>query len=531
MSSAATVRYVNLYNSAPLSPYTNWASAATTIQDALVPAVAGDLILVSDGTYQFGSQANSGFNRVNIDKPVTVRSVHGPSATVIKGFQLADTINGINAIRCAYLASGATLSGFTLTGGATETIEAGGGVKCESTSAIVTNCIVTGNWSGASGGGVFCGTVIGCKVVGNVTVVQGGGGVASSIVKNSVLSGNFAKSVITGTGGAADSASLESCLIYNNKCGYKGGAAFASTLVNCTVANNISYGSDGPVSGGAARNCIVYYNFARTNVPAAGSGRFTNCCVFPKPTTGANNFTNPPLFMNLAGLDFHLSPASLCINAGNNSFVTGLTDLDGRPRIMHGLVDLGVYEFQSIIHFVVTNKQAKPIFPYTSWTWAATNIQDAIDATLPGDFVVVSNGTYKTGGRAVYGLATNRVTVDKAIIVQSVNGPAGTIIAGSTPAGSSPSGTRCAYLTSNAVLIGFTLTNGCARATGRKPGVTVNWQSVPDRNYFVQRAVALKKPLSFQTVASDIAGQPTSTSWLDTNAVGSGPFFYRIGVQ
>src|SRR5207249_3909863 len=62
--------------------------------------------------------------------------------------------------------------------------------------------------------------------------------------------------------------------------------------------------------------------------------------------------------------------------------------------------------------------------PFTDWSSASTNIQIAIDASSAGDLILVTNGIYWIGGKVMAGTLTNRVALDKAITVQSLNGPA-----------------------------------------------------------------------------------------------------------
>ncbi len=97
-----------------------------------------------------------------------------------------------------------------------------------------------------------------------------------------------------------------------------------------------------------------------------------------------------------------------------------------------------------------------------------TDIQSAVDATLAGGLVLVSNGVYKTGETITpYGELTNRVVVLTNITIRSISGPQSTIIVGGEGInGDQGTGAvRCVYM-EKGELLGFTLSNGCTLITG-----------------------------------------------------------------
>jgi len=197
-ATSAATRYVWQASPSPGPPYTSWATAAHVIQDAVDAAVAGDEIVVTNGIYATGGRVvgtNVLVNRVAVDKPLTVRSVNGPEVTIIKGAKTSGGGNGDGAIRCVYLADGASLSGFTLTNGTTRTSGdfdhemSGGGVWCESTDAVLSNCVVTGNSASGNGGGAFYGTLDHCVLSGNLADLAGGA--SESVLRYCTLTGNL----------------------------------------------------------------------------------------------------------------------------------------------------------------------------------------------------------------------------------------------------------------------------------------------------------------------------------------------------
>src|SRR6266446_2774436 len=181
-SAMADVRYVDVNSTNATPPYTNWSTAATNIQDAVDAAVADDEVVVTNGIYSTGGREmnNLTFNRVAVDKPLSVRSVNGPQFTIIEGHGALDS-------RCVYLTNSARLSGFALTNGRAQA--PGGGVFCESQTAVVSNCTLTGNQLiglyGSGGGGAYGGTLNNCLLNGNSS-----SGAAYCTLNNCTLSGN-----------------------------------------------------------------------------------------------------------------------------------------------------------------------------------------------------------------------------------------------------------------------------------------------------------------------------------------------------
>jgi hypothetical protein len=103
------------------------------------------------------------------------------------------------------------------------------------------------------------------------------------------------------------------------------------------------------------------------------------------------------------------------------------------------------YGAPSDTYVVAGNANAQ--FPYTNWMIAASNIQDAVEISMAGRTVFVSNGTYRVSGPVI---------VAEDILLRSVNGAAYAIIDGGGSA-------QCLYLSATgSVVDGFTLTGGTA---------------------------------------------------------------------
>jgi hypothetical protein len=286
------------------SPYTNWNSAAHSITAAVAVADSGDTVLVTNGIYLVSSH-------ISISKPVILRSVNGPTNTLIQG---------TGTSRCLYLSSSAEVNGFTITNGVVRGSTNGGGVSMSGSSKLV-NCIVTGNSSENMGGGIYMsagGTVTNCQILGNIAGQEGGGITLyqGGTVEDSLIAGNTASNAAGGVyfwnPSPPSYGTVERCIISNNVALdlieatstyegsgggaflYFGGALLSSTIVDnissnygggviivdhgevsdCTISRNNGFRGGGVYlyEGGTADRCIISGNEARSTSTSAGSG-------------------------------------------------------------------------------------------------------------------------------------------------------------------------------------------------------------------------------------------------------------------
>lgn len=191
----------------------------------------------------------------------------------------------------------------------------------------------------------------------------------NTIVSHCVFTNNvFPAAVLSMTGNA--NARLENCYFADNTCtGAKkdngvvllnfGGFPALGKCLNCTIRGNRSKGAafrhDGYGNAGVV-NCIVASNVNLDGAAANYSGNgyreyWSHCCIGEGPdvekfTDPTNIFADPKF---VSETDGHIQKDSPCVNAGDNgSYTADSTDLDGLPRIVRRMVDIGCYENQAI---------------------------------------------------------------------------------------------------------------------------------------------------------------------------------------
>jgi hypothetical protein len=344
--------------------------------------------------------------------------------------------------------------------------QTGGGAS----EAALSNCTLAGNSASYDGGGTYNSTLTDCALSGNSA--RYGGGANYCTLNNCVLTANSATGDVGGGGGGASGGVLNNCTLRGNSAYLEGGGSWASTLNNCILTGN-SASSGGGASFGTLNNCIVYYNTAPHPSFNYFSSTFSYSCTF-WPPSGIGNISKAPAFMDTNGWsDLRLQSNSPCINARTNFYAPAGPDLDGNPRIVGGTVDMGAYEHQS-----------PPLLPYYTW------LQDYGLSTYSGDLYADSDNDRMNNWQEW----------------------------------------RCGTVPTNALsLLRLLMPESIIQDLA---SLTVTWESVTNRSYFLERGTNLANAelgtgnAEFSLLATNIMGQPGTTSFTDTNAPGSRSLFY-----
>jgi hypothetical protein len=352
-----------------------------------------------------------------------------------------------------------------------------GGAGLEGCSGTISGCLIARNQADEGGGLHTCNyaLILNCDIRDNTATWSGGGTMWCdySTFVNCNFSGNQASTSGEGAGGAVFSqiGTYINCTFATNS-SLMGGAIYAWQDFAPTMHNCILWGNQAPTGSQIALNagdtpCTLAIDYSDLQGGQAGVwlGNASLCQV----QWGAGMLVADPLFASPASGNFRLQPKSPCINAGGNTYASAGSDLDGRPRIAGGTVDMGAYEFQ----------------PGVSGLFIAWLQQYGLPTDGSADFTDPDHDGMNNWQEWRCGTdPTNAASVLRMVF--------------STPAGNN---------------------------------VNVTWQSVAGVTYVLQCSTNLAGAPPFLSLATNLAGQAGTTTFTHTNAAVAKAAFYRVGVQ
>ena len=249
--------------------------------------------------------------------------------------------------------------------------DSGGGVFAgDAGRAVLINAAVEDNEASDSGGGVLAadgGEVVidsdfsaaapsllpPSRVIRNHAGFEVGGIYARfgsrALVKNTLVMSNTAVGAVGGFGALFASGQVVNTIFAHNTGGTLVDAVGFQTapqavLQHCTIVDNGSLGVWSQNTTPALLENTIVWGHTNSQIIDVGVTSTLHFCAIEGGYPGLFNITNYPEFVNRAGRDFQLQPASPCIDKGATLF-TVMNDCIGETR-PYGLGwDIGAYEF------------------------------------------------------------------------------------------------------------------------------------------------------------------------------------------
>jgi len=377
LAGAVDARVIRVRASAPGPTHdgNSWEHAYTSVSEALAASLNLDEIWVAEGTYagvidlKFGVALYGGFSGVETSRDQRDTRVH---TTILDGERKGTVVTtGPNA-------GNSVLDGFTIVNGQSAwrtyygpayvalTKPAGGGVFAEHSRTVFANLVIRD----CAGYGLDCrgessitlrdSIITGCDnaavfsedstplITHNVIRGNGheqGGGFYGGAIVTTMSSRTITGNLIVGNGAGVQFRESRPCLVNNtiadnrNPVSVKGAGVTVSYASPYTrpddpliVNNIIAYNDTGityalPVGMAFPDTDAIHHNLVAHNV----SADYENVASEAVP---AANISKAPAFLDRRNGDYHLSPLSPCIDAGDPSVVQqGATDIDGEDRV------------------------------------------------------------------------------------------------------------------------------------------------------------------------------------------------------